>query len=195
MTRREPNEIRYVIVHHSATSEGNVTSFRKYHVEVNKWSDIGYHYVITNGRGGPDGEVQEGRNILFTGAHAEGRNEDSIGVCLVGDFTKSKPTTAQIDALYKLLRELMEKYPIAPERILGHNEVAATQCPGTLDMNTVRKVLTQPPESFVVVNGIKLPMVLIKGSAYVPVRDLIDTLNYHVEWDPSTGTVHIRSGG
>lgn len=195
MTRRDPKDIRYIVVHHSATDEGSVAAFRRYHIEHNKWSDVGYHYVICNGHGGPDGEVQEGRNILFAGAHAIGRNKDSIGICLVGDFTKSKPTIAQMESLHKLLRDLIGKYPIAPERVLGHKEVAATLCPGNIDMEAIRKALKQPSGPTVVVNGIVLPAVMVDGKTYAPVRDLVDALNYHVEWDPSSQRVYVKAGG
>src|SRR5690554_2603513 len=77
MSRREAKDIRSVVIHHSATKKGNVKAFRDYHLKQG-FADIGYHYVITNGNGGPDGEIQEGRNILFAGAHAPGRNEDSV---------------------------------------------------------------------------------------------------------------------
>ncbi|SMB97921.1 S-layer homology domain-containing protein [Thermanaeromonas toyohensis ToBE] len=143
MASRTPESIRYIVLHHSATEEGNVEIFRREHVEVNGWADIGYHFVICNGRGGADGEVQTGRDILKTGAHAPGRNQDSVGICLVGDFTKTKPTSAQILSLYGLIKSLMRQYPITPERILGHNEVNATACPGCLDVATIRSTIAQ----------------------------------------------------
>lgn len=195
MIRRNPEDIRYAIIHHSATDEGNVAIFRKNHIEEKKFSDIGYHYVICNGHGGPDGKIQEGRHILFAGAHAVGRNDDSVGICLVGDFTKTKPTSLQMEALYKLLRELMGKYPITFDRVLAHKEVSATECPGSLDVSIVRKVLAQPPEVTINVNGIVLPAIMMKGKAYAPVRELIASLNYYVEWDAKTQTVIIKSGG
>jgi len=99
MSRRETSDIKYIVLHHSATTTGNVAVFRDYHIHQLGFADVGYHYVICNGQGGPDGEVQPGRPELMTGAHAPGRNADSIGVCLVGDFTQGKPTTAQMLAI------------------------------------------------------------------------------------------------
>jgi len=195
MSRRNPEDIQYIVIHHSATLNGNVAIFRDYHINHNGWADIGYHYVICNGNGGPDGEVQEGRNILFAGAHAPGRNNDSVGICLVGDFIKGRPTNAQMIALYPLLRELIRKYPITPERILAHKEVNQTDCPGSLDVNAIRTVLEQPPEPTVVVNGLTLPAIMVGVKVYAPVRDLIDALNYKVEWDGAKRTVNILSGG
>lgn len=143
MAPRTPESIRYIILHHSGTLEGNVNSFRQYHVGVYGWSDVGYHFIICNGRGGADGEIQEGRDILKTGAHAYGRNHDSVGICLVGDFTVGKPTPAQILSLYGLIKTLMRQYPIEPEHILAHREVNPTECPGSLDVLAIRAAIAQ----------------------------------------------------
>ncbi|CEP67902.1 N-acetylmuramoyl-L-alanine amidase domain [Moorella glycerini] len=145
MARRSPEDIRYIVIHHSGTPNGNVAIFRDYHIHNKGWADIGYHYVICNGNGGPDGEIQEGRNIFFTGAHASGRNNDSVGICLVGDFIQGKPTSAQMLALYGLIKDLMRRYPITPDRILAHKEVDQTDCPGSLDVGAIRAALSRPP--------------------------------------------------
>lgn len=145
MSRRETSDIKYIVLHHSATTTGNVAVFRDYHIHQLGFADVGYHYVICNGQGGPDGEVQPGRPELMTGAHAPERNADSIGVCLVGDFTQGKPTTAQMLALYGLLKEIMRRYRISPENVLAHKEVSATDCPGSLDVAAIRARMMKPP--------------------------------------------------
>ena len=53
--------INRIILHCSATPEGRYTSaneIRKWHVNGNGWSDIGYHYVIRI-----DGTIEKGRPI------------------------------------------------------------------------------------------------------------------------------------
>jgi|GEM_PF-1139081 len=195
MSRRNPEDIHYIVIHHSATESGNVDIFRKYHTEHNNFADIGYHYVLTNGNGGPDGEVQEGRNILFAGAHAPGRNNDSVGICLVGDFSQGKPTSAQMLALYGLIKDLMRRYPITPDRVLAHKEVNETDCPGSLDVAAIRAALSRPPAPKIRVGNTELEGVMIDGRVYAPVRALIDALNYRVDWDETTRTVNITQGG
>ena len=40
---------QYIIFHHSLTKDGTVVDWeamRRYHEQVNGWSDIGYHYGI-----------------------------------------------------------------------------------------------------------------------------------------------------
>lgn len=192
---RSPEDIRYIVIHHSATTSGNVDVFREYHVKTLGWTDIGYHYVLTNGDGGPDGEVQEGRNILFTGAHAPGRNNDSVGICLVGDFTQGKPTSAQMLALYGLIKGLMRRYPIAPNRVLAHKEVNETDCPGSLDVATIRATLIKPPNPKIRIGNIELEGIMVEDKVYAPVRALINALNYRVDWDETTQTVNIIQGG
>jgi Negative regulator of beta-lactamase expression len=156
MARRNYADIRYIVLHHSGTHEGNVKVFREYHMKQLGFADIGYHYVICNGNGGNDGEIQEGRHLLFTGAHAPGRNEDSVGICLVGDFTQSKPTSAQMLALYGLIKNLMRDYKITPDKVLAHNEVNQTDCPGCLNVSVIRDMLNKLPQPKVQVGDIKI---------------------------------------
>lgn len=114
----KPNKI---ILHCSGTkplSTVNVNSIRRFHVEDNKWNDIGYHYVITI-----DGTVQEGRPLNVVGSHTKGHNTNSIGICLVGgeyDSNHNKFYEVQFNSLRKLLRELFDKYDVLP--VYGHYE-------------------------------------------------------------------------
>ena len=56
-----------------------VKEIRKWHVDENKWSDIGYHDVIRR-----NGAIETGRPLEKPGAHAKGHNQNAIGICLVG---------------------------------------------------------------------------------------------------------------
>lgn len=119
-------EIRLIIVHCSDSEWGDYEIIRKWHVEERGWTDIGYHFVITNGRktsGAPytqsdDGIIQVGRDIAQPGSHASGLNQYSLGICLVG---KHHFTWNQFGALHDLLWKLKEKFPDA--RIIGHRDV------------------------------------------------------------------------
>ena len=107
---RSLDDIKWLVVHHSATPSGNVETFRRYHVDERGYDDVAYHYVICNGNGGPDGEVQQGRPLEKVGAHAYGANAQSVGICLVGDFMKSRPTAKQWQSLIDLCRSLCRKF-------------------------------------------------------------------------------------
>lgn len=124
--------VERIIVHHSGGASGNVAQFRDQHINVNGWDDIGYHFVICNGRGGADGLIQHGRSVMFEGAHCPTQNACSIGVCLVGDFQHGgEPSLRQRLALVQLLASLCLVYALDPGRdISDHNDYRATECPG-----------------------------------------------------------------
>ena len=125
-------ETSVIVIHHSAGEYGNAESFRKDHMTnpEKMWEDIGYHFVITNGNGGPDGKIQVGRDIWRQGAHAKhshwgNMNPYSVGICLVGEDTF---TEKQKIATILLVAKLCLKYNIkpSPETIRNHHE----ECPG-----------------------------------------------------------------
>lgn len=118
-----------IIIHCSATPEGRAVTVQ----EIEKWhkekgyNGIGYHYII-----GLNGEVWKGRDINLIGAHTQGQNANSIGVCYVGGCDKNMKakdtrTAAQKIALLNLVKELKRQFPTAT--IHGHNEYAAKACP------------------------------------------------------------------
>ena len=93
------------------------------------WAGIGYHYVIKS-----DATIERGRPRWALGAHDEGENADSMGICV---FYREKPTGAQIEALADLLADLSDIYgqiPDAPGTIDGHRDneppETPTECPG-----------------------------------------------------------------
>jgi N-acetylmuramoyl-L-alanine amidase len=95
-----------------------VSEIRKDHVAPppsgRGWNDIGYHYVIRR-----NGEIECGRMESVQGAHCPPVNKTSIGVAWVG---LTKPTSQQTASLLKLTRELMLRYGVHIDRVLGHNE-------------------------------------------------------------------------
>lgn len=73
---------RRIVVHCAATNptqDIGATEIRRWHVEDNGWSDIGYHQVIRR-----NGVIELGRPLHLTGSHARGYNHDSVALCLVG---------------------------------------------------------------------------------------------------------------
>ena len=111
-----------IVVHCSATQPKQDIGA----AEIERWHRqrsflaIGYHYVIRR-----DGTVELGRPDDTVGAHVEGHNSTSVGICLVGGVdAKLKPqdnfTAEQYAALHDLLVEVKAKYPEA--EILGHRD-------------------------------------------------------------------------
>ncbi len=85
---------------------------------------IGYHYVVL-----PDGTIQQGRPEWMPGAHTAGHN-NTIGICLVGNFERRRPSRAQLQVTIKLVARLMKKYHFTVNEVYGHRDLAATACPG-----------------------------------------------------------------
>lgn len=119
----ETNNIKYLIIHCSDTSDEKDLSARDIHkMHLNfGWDGIGYHKIIKR-----DGTLENGRPEIWIGAHTYGLNEKSLGVCLIG---QSNFTSYQFNSLEKLLIEWKTKYPNTI--IKGHSEAIKTKktCP------------------------------------------------------------------
>lgn len=133
----DTNRWKYIVVHHSATEVGNAELFDKGHRRRGFWNGLGYHFVIDNGSNGTaDGQIETGHrwNHQMDGAHcnAKGMNQYGIGICLVGNFDKERPSQAQLDSLVWLVRQLQAKYRIPASNVLRHEDVPGkdTRCPG-----------------------------------------------------------------
>jgi len=129
---------RYIVLHHSASDSGSAAVFDAEH-RARGWDGLGYHFVIDNGKGGLDGQIEIGERwkLQKWGAHTgftpgNEYNNYGIGICLVGDFTNSMPTHAQMASMKQLVLELMSKYDIPPENVIGHRDAPGTNtaCPG-----------------------------------------------------------------
>lgn len=126
-------KIKGIIIHCSATKPSmdiGVDEITDWHVKGNKWSDIGYHYVIRR-----DGSLEHGRDIKIDGAHCKGHNKGTIGICLVGGIdNEGKPsnnfTANQFYTLEHILENLVWKDFMSNEYyIKGHNEFSSKACP------------------------------------------------------------------
>ena len=130
---------KYIVLHHTATTRGSVESIHRTHLKRkdangNNWLGIGYHFVIGNGNGMGDGQIEptfRWKEQLH-GAHAGSAeyNEWGIGIALVGNFDETPPTEAQLAAVKRLVRVLKAEYGITSDYVVGHSDVKATACPG-----------------------------------------------------------------
>jgi len=132
-------EWKYVVLHHTASSTGSVESIHTAHLQ-NKdrngkpWLGIGYHFVIGNGRGMPDGEIEPTFRWRqqMSGAHAGvgEYNQKGIGIVLVGNFEQAPPSPAQRQSVEQLVMYLCRTLKIDGPHIVGHGDIKATACPG-----------------------------------------------------------------
>ncbi|MEW8956511.1 SH3 domain-containing protein, partial [Clostridium sp.] len=63
------------------------------------------------------------------GAHAQGHNTNTLGICAEGSYNKETMPQAQKQAIIELCKYLKSKYNI--NSIKGHRELMATNCPGS----------------------------------------------------------------
>ena len=140
---------KWIVVHHSATPVGGAARFNKEH-QAKGWDELGYHFVIGNGTDTGNGAVEVGSrwNRQKHGAHCKTPdnryNEEGIGVCLVGNFDQTRPSDVQLKALAKLVSHLQRTYNIPADRVIGHGDAKATECPGrNLRIVTVRRLSAQ----------------------------------------------------
>ncbi|QFR42360.1 lysozyme [Pantoea phage vB_PagP-SK1] len=126
---KQRTETTLLIVHCAATPPSmniGLREIRQWHKEKG-WLDVGYHFIIRR-----DGTIEDGRDVGAIGAHCEGKNYTSVGVCLVGGVDAAgKPqanfTPQQMQALKDVLAGLKVEYPEAT--VHGHREFAAKACP------------------------------------------------------------------
>ena len=121
--------IREIILHCSATREGQdftVQDIDRWH-RLRGFLRIGYHYVVYR-----NGTIHIGRTLEEVGAHCQGHNRSSIGICYIGGLSadgrpKDTRTPEQKAALRALVAQLKERFPGA--QVYGHNRFAAKACP------------------------------------------------------------------
>jgi len=124
--------IKLLVVHCSDTKESektNALDLHKMHLKFG-WDGIGYHKIINR-----SGKVENGRPEYWIGAHVKGKNDISLGVCLIG---RDKFTIKQYLSLEKILRKWKSLYPEA--EIVGHRDTGNTDktCPN-FDVKTWAK--------------------------------------------------------
>lgn len=175
-----------ISVHHSEKANATPQGMHSYHLNDRGWDNgLGYHLVIGNGIGYPDGQVYVGPRWKKqqTGAHtaagagsyfgvkrpANFFNEHGIGICLIGNFEQSGPTPRQMATLQQLIAFLCAQTGVPPTRIYGHGEVThKTQCPGRLMQSRIAGLrqsvaraiayagpVDEPDVAFALANGVE----------------------------------------
>ena len=115
----------YIVLHHAEAVKCTAQDIHSWH-RANGWTGIGYHFFVRK-----DGTIYRGRPINVVGAHVQGMNSCSIGICAEGDYhTKEKTMPqAQKKSIIELCQYLKKNYyPNA--KIVGHREIGDSNCPG-----------------------------------------------------------------
>ncbi|MDD5302718.1 MAG: peptidoglycan recognition family protein [Elusimicrobia bacterium] len=92
------------------------------------WPDLPYHYLIA-----PDGRIFEGRPVEYEPeSNTRYPLNGNIGVEMMGDFNKQRPSLAQLRSVVSLTAWLAHEHGIGLEHVRAHRDAAPTQtdCPG-----------------------------------------------------------------
>lgn len=146
--------IDFVVLHTAAAYDykrrevvyQSIDAIRRYHIEHNRWRDIGYHWVIEE-----DGKGQRGRDDADAGAHVGGFNTHSLGLCVSGHGDFAPWNAAQWAEALRKCAQWCGMYRIPVEHVIGHREApdfgappVHKTCPGTLvDMDKFRRELAK----------------------------------------------------
>ena len=140
-----------IVIHHSATPAGDAGSLARMHAAAGL-DGLGYHFIIGNGQGLPDGHVEAGSRwhrqqpgahvatadarrdavlrVAAKGVSAEELNRRGIAICLIGNGDRRPFTDRQIHELGVLVRRVQSALDIPADRIFLHSDVAGTTSPG-----------------------------------------------------------------
>ncbi len=130
---------QYIVLHHSAAPSGNYDQIDAEHRKILGFDGCGYHFVIGNGNGSGDGQIEvaqrwtnQKQGVHCRNARTHDVDEYGIGICLVGDLDKQPPTPRQIAAAKALIAHLSHALHDRQGRVQTHSHLAATKtvCPG-----------------------------------------------------------------
>ena len=134
------------IIVHQELSEGDTLSVHNYHISNNchikagGCPKIAYHYTIEK-----DGTTYKVNDLTDVTWHCFGKNLNSIGIMLCGDFSgpthvgKSKPTKEQLDSLEKLINYIRVRLNLNLPAY-GHCDFGKENCPGNDVMKYMKKI-------------------------------------------------------
>jgi hypothetical protein len=220
---RFADSIRVAIVHHTVNantyapsdSAAIVRAIERYHVLGNGWNDIGYNFLVDR-----YGQIFEGRyggierNVI--GAHTLGFNTGSVGVALIGTFTKAAVPAAAKTSLEQLLAWRLDVAHLDPlstasvvsggnsrfragtvvsaPAISGHRNFYPTDCPG----NSLYALLPGIAKDVSAIGGPKLFAPTLSGRIGGPIRftgRLSASLPWTVTITDAAGTVVASGSG
>jgi N-acetyl-anhydromuramyl-L-alanine amidase AmpD len=175
-----------IILHHAAASSCTADDVHRWHV-ANGWAGIGYHFFVRK-----DGSVYRGRPEGTIGAHVQGQNWNSIGVCFEGNFETDTMPEAQIKAGAELVAYLKAKYPKAVVTTHKLVSVEGTACPGKnfpfdrIKGGAVKPTPAQNKEETIMVETIMVEK-YSEGNAVRTLQAALKDRGYDIGWYGTDG--------
>ena len=131
------NRWKHIVIHHSADSNNSLRGMEHYHRRVRRMENgLAYHFVIGKGGHTTNGRIYvcERWKRQIRGGHlaSSALNENSIGICLIGNFEKEVPTAKQKASLKALVTQLRKRTGIPYSQVRTHRHInpKPTICPG-----------------------------------------------------------------
>jgi len=108
---------KYIYIRHTRTPAGNALTLGQ------SSHGMGDHFVIGNGEGCIDGEIQIGQRwnqqlSALPPVSGATIDKDCVSICLVGDFDRAVPTPTQLHRLSQLVRTLQGRLAIRADHVL-----------------------------------------------------------------------------
>ena len=116
-TSVKQDQWKAIYVRHTATRAGNAELMGQQTA-----GGMGDHFLIGNGYGCGDGELQMSQRWHDqTPAARADVGKDCITICLVGDFDQSSPTDQQMNSLERLVGALQKRFGIRTENVIVYD--------------------------------------------------------------------------
>lgn len=165
LRRRAPsyaNKVVAVTVHHTDNANGYgrqdvpalIRADYAYHVQTRGWADLGYNLLVDQYGGIWEGRAG-GLGRATIGAHAQGFNDGTLGVAMIGDMTRTTASHEAEKALARVVAYAASTWHFNPTtttrmrsagspqfaagrvvtlpRVFGHQDTGNTDCPGSLE--------------------------------------------------------------
>ena len=133
---RIPHEIEMITLHHSGSPEplrpeddvpAKLRDLQLWSESDRNWWDVPYHFLI-----GLDGTIYEGRDYRFRGeTNTDYDVSGHLLISVLGNYSIQESTPEQIEAITDLMAWGVATFDVPLDRIYGHSDLAATECPGT----------------------------------------------------------------
>jgi hypothetical protein len=148
-SRRDPSDIKSVVLHQSLEERGSAAGNSKYHVGPNHISDTGLPGLSYCGFIEKDGKLHLANDIedvtwsQGTEVIAGDENHLYIAFCIGGNFSgpgykgTQEPTLEQLHSVALLWQELKAMFNLKNNQLFGHYDFGKPACPGYVLMKFI----------------------------------------------------------
>jgi hypothetical protein len=117
---QSPSRWNCIEIYYSGTKAGNIEQLASLSGLAGP-EDINCHFVVCNGLGGGDGQIQTAEKWQRQWSSVPGRNwygsGQTIRLCIIADGNTARPTDSQVKRVDALVEGLCRKFNVSPESI------------------------------------------------------------------------------